>query len=107
MVTSTTSNKTPTKKRVPVYIDAVAGGVAGLTVRLLTAPLDLLKIRLQLSPSPTTALKTVKEVWKNEGATAFFKGNIAATYLWVTYAAVQFGVYESVQGWLQDCEVGE
>ncbi|GMH65017.1 hypothetical protein TrRE_jg3195, partial [Triparma retinervis] len=69
--------------RVPAYVDVVAGGVAGLTVRLLTAPLDLIKIRLQLSPTAASTFSTFRGVLKNEGPFAFFKGNIAATYLWV------------------------
>lgn len=59
---------------------------------------------MQLSPTATSTFSTVRTVFQSEGAFAFLKGNVAATYLWVTYAAVQFGVYRGVQGWLQDCE---
>ena len=76
-------------------------------MRLLTAPLDLIKIRLQLSPTAASTFSTFRGVLKNEGPFAFFKGNIAATYLWVTYAAVQFGVYRGMQGWLEDCNTGK
>jgi solute carrier family 25 thiamine pyrophosphate transporter 19 len=39
-------------------------------------------------------------VASREGAAGFFKGNLSATYLWVTYAAVQFTVYSSAHAFL-------
>ena len=84
--------------KVPSYVDPLAGGISGLAVRALTAPFDLVKIRLQLTPAScsATTVNTVKSVYKKEGPWAFFKGNVAATYLWVTYAAVQFTLYNKI-----------
>ncbi|GMH80786.1 hypothetical protein TrST_g14378 [Triparma strigata] len=96
--------KSPAPAPVPAYIDAVAGGFAGFAVRILTAPLDLIKIRLQLEKGDVlgTSIRTVKSVYRNEGPLGFFKGNIAATYLWITYAAVQFSVYTRMATYLND-----
>ena len=44
--------------------------------------------------------QTFKAVVRDEGYLALFKGNLAATYLWVTYAAIQFSVYASVSEYL-------
>ena len=103
------------KQTHPKYIDACAGASAGFFTRLLTAPLDLLKIRLQLTPNkkPPPSLKTpapgspsintmLTTIHKNEGIPGFFKGNVAATYLWVTYAAIQFTIYSSTVQYLND-----
>ena len=95
--------------KVPSYVDPLAGGISGLAVRALTAPFDLVKIRLQLTPAScsATTVNTVKSVYKKEGPWAFFKGNVAATYLWVTYAAVQFTLYNKISNYLAGAEPGE
>ena len=88
----------------PVYLDALAGGFAGFAVRMVTAPLDLIKIRLQLEKGDLlgTSVRTVHSVYCNEGVFGFFKGNVAATYLWITYAAVQFSVYSCVTSYMAE-----
>ena len=79
-----------------------AGAYAGALARLIAAPFDLLKIRFQLQqsiPSQGGAVKyknmwqACKTIMKEEGIGALWKGNIAATYLWISYSMVQFGVY--------------
>ncbi|GMH52615.1 hypothetical protein TrLO_g10371 [Triparma laevis f. longispina] len=98
-----TQSKSPPRKP-PAYLDAIAGGFAGFAVRMITAPLDLIKIRLQLEKGDVldTTIKTVKSVYLNEGPLGFFKGNVAATYLWITYAAVQFSVYTQMATFLNE-----
>ena len=86
-----------------------AGATAGAGARLLTAPLDLLKIRRQLGASPTQTaaaaaipripspfglFTSLKHIVQTEGGLpSLFRGNLAATYLWIGYAAVQFSLY--------------
>lgn len=99
----------------PHWHDVIAGAAAGLGGRAITAPLDLLKIRRQLAPSTTqnattctisnTTTKTaVIEEWKifqhlhsiakkEGGIRSLFRGNVAASYLWMGYSCVQFSVY--------------
>lgn len=97
----------------PRWHNIVAGAAAGAGARLLTAPLDLLRIRRQLSSMPSTAaspvaaasssatnggkgslLSSLSHIVRTEGGVkSLFRGNVAATYLWVTYAAVQFSIY--------------
>ncbi len=80
----------------PRWHDIVAGAVAGLASRLITAPLDLVKIRLQLNSPDTTAgglgiFSTIVKIVRTEGGVrSLFRGNLSATYLWIGYAAVQF-----------------
>ena len=105
----------------PQWHNVVSGAVAGIGARLASAPFDLLKIRLQLqqsimttrashphvdsAPTSTSAyvgnmFQNFSKIMKEEGVTALFKGNVAATYLWVGYAAVQFSLYARISGWM-------
>ncbi|RYP23042.1 hypothetical protein DL765_001297 [Monosporascus sp. GIB2] len=95
----------------------VAGGAAGLISRLVIAPLDVVKIRMQLQsrshppsdPGPTThpnprgsppvvyrgALRTMRDIVASEGVTGLWKGNIPAELMYLSYSAIQFTTYRS------------
>jgi solute carrier family 25 (mitochondrial thiamine pyrophosphate transporter), member 19 len=99
-----TLNRTETTHH-PEWHNAVAGGMAGAGARLATAPLDLLRIRWQLETNVTYPrpgmLESLTKIAKQEGGvTALFRGSVAATYLWIGYAMVQFALYARVQEWL-------
>ncbi|KAI5920071.1 mitochondrial carrier domain-containing protein [Camillea tinctor] len=88
-----------------------AGAVAGLISRFVIAPLDVVKIRLQLqshslsdplsqvdlrgSPIYKGTLRTLKHIVENEGVTGLWKGNVPAELMYVSYAAIQFTMYRS------------
>ena len=81
----------------PHWHKVVAGAIAGGGARLFTAPLDLLRIRRQLFPSTTSSnmFTSLYNIASTEGGfRALFRGNVAATYLWMGYAAVQFSMYD-------------
>jgi hypothetical protein len=94
------------KRGYPKWHDVAAGAAAGAGARLLTAPLDLIKIRRQVlhtssTSVPVSMLETAKNVVQNEGGIrALFRGNVAATYLWVGYAIVQFSLYGRMNDYL-------
>lgn len=75
----------------------MAGAFAGASARLITAPFDVLKIRFQLQFAEkvkyTSLSQAFQTVIREEGIFGLWKGNVAATYLWISYAMVQFGVY--------------
>lgn len=77
--------------------DAAAGAFSGVAARLLTAPFDVIKIRFQLQNRDNTKylsmLQAFRTVIREEGFLSLWKGNISATYLWISYAVVQFAVY--------------
>jgi solute carrier family 25 (mitochondrial thiamine pyrophosphate transporter), member 19 len=82
----------------PAWHNAVAGGAAGAGSRMATAPLDLIRIRRQLTPRTLYPSESITETWRkivlNEGGiAALFRGNVSAIYLWIGYAAVQFSLY--------------
>lgn len=100
----------------PHWHDFVGGGVSGLGARCITAPLDLLKIRRQLQPSDATVLSSSRGLtgeWnifqslykiaeREGGIRSLFRGNIAASYLWMGYSVSQFWVYGYASEYLHD-----
>ncbi|PTB67103.1 mitochondrial carrier [Trichoderma citrinoviride] len=92
-----------------------AGAIAGLVSRFIVAPLDVVKIRLQLQPyslsDPLAPLReapayrgtvhTIKHILKHEGVTGLWKGNVPAELMYVCYSAVQFTAYRSTTVFLQ------
>jgi solute carrier family 25 thiamine pyrophosphate transporter 19 len=86
----------------------VAGAVAGLVSRFVIAPLDVIKIRLQLQihslsdplsvqgihgPVYKGTLGTLKQILAHEGVTGLWKGNIPAELMYLAYGSVQFSAY--------------
>ena len=113
---------------------AIAGSTAGLIARqelpntvrfaslilrrrFVIAPLDVVKIRLQLqthsfsdplshrdlrgSPIYKGTLPTLKHILREEGLTGLWKGNIPAELMYVSYSAIQFTTYRSVTSGLR------
>lgn len=85
----------------PKSYDIIAGAMAGTVARMLTAPLDVLKIRAQLhfGEAAPSAITTVRSIIKEEGVFALWKGNVAATYLWISYGMAQFFLYGTFKAW--------
>ena len=153
---TTTTTTTAIAKTYPQWHSAVAGAAAGAGSRLLTAPLDLLRIRrqLQLDHPPATSisaaaftdaiksaghkpvgakaidaarasaaaaaaesarhpilerfplLSSLAKIAREEGGVrSLFRGNVAATYLWITYAAVQFSLYSRTSDFISSFAV--
>ncbi|CAK4028434.1 Mitochondrial thiamine pyrophosphate carrier 1 [Lecanosticta acicola] len=87
----------------------LAGAISGLISRFCIAPLDVIKIRLQLHyhslsdplsairkpHTPTGILIVIRDILRHEGITGFWKGNIPAEGLYLSYGAVQFLAYRS------------
>lgn len=76
----------------------------------IIAPLDVVKIRLQLQshslsdplshqhvrgPIYKGTLPTIKLILANEGLTGLWKGNVPAELMYISYAAIQFTTYRS------------
>lgn len=79
----------------------IAGSLAGLVARAISAPLDVVKIRFQLqsltAPRYISILDAFRTIYRDEGIFSLWKGNLCATYLWVIYGATQFVVYDSLK----------
>ncbi|KAH6997845.1 mitochondrial carrier domain-containing protein [Ilyonectria sp. MPI-CAGE-AT-0026] len=93
-----------------------AGAIAGLVSRFVVAPLDVVKIRLQLQPhslsDPLLPLRTapayrgtfatLQHIIKHEGVTGLWKGNVPAELMYVCYAGIQFTTYRTTTLFLQN-----
>lgn len=77
---------------------ALAGGVAGATARVFVAPLDVVKIRLQVQLEGAGSGKyrglaqAARTILREEGARGLWAGTVPALFLWVPYTAIQFTV---------------
>ncbi|GME26924.1 Mitochondrial carrier protein [Neofusicoccum parvum] len=94
-----------------------AGAIAGLVSRFVIAPLDVIKIRLQLQvhslsdplshasirggPIYKGTLGTLKHILREEGLTGLWKGNVPAEALYLCYGSMQFLAYRSASSFLQ------
>ena len=81
--------------------EILAGAFAGVVARSISAPFDVLKIRSQvgttkIGTAPESVFNAFRNIITNEGFLALWKGNLSATYLWISYAMVQFTVYRYV-----------
>lgn len=84
----------------------------------MIAPLDVVKIRLQLqthslsdplshrdlngSPIYKGTLPTIRHILREEGITGLWKGNIPAELMYVSYSAIQFTTYRTITLGLQN-----
>lgn len=83
---------------------AMAGSLAGLITRALISPVDVIKIRFQLQVERLShkdpgakyhsILQATRQILKEEGPTAFWKGHVPAQLLSIGYGAVQFMSFE-------------
>ncbi|SCW01865.1 LAFE_0E08988g1_1 [Lachancea fermentati] len=93
---------------VPLYQSIVAGCISGIGARTVTAPLDMIKIRLQLQPVHEAKyrgiISTVETVIREEGIRALWKGNVPAMIMYVLYGSVQFSSYSTFNRWLSRLE---
>jgi len=85
------------KSKVRFTDDAVAGASAGGIARMISAPFDVIKIRFQLQSQQnrkyTSIVQSLQRVVKEEGILSLWKGNLSASYLWISYMMVQFSIY--------------
>lgn len=76
---------------------AMEGAVAGVVARAICAPIDLVKIRWQLRDTNTTTVTMIRNIYKQEGLSAFWRGNLSGMALYATYGAIQFSIYEQLK----------
>jgi hypothetical protein len=87
---------------------AAAGAIAGFTARMAVAPVDLVKIRLQIQQgSPLSNLKyrgmfgTMSTVIKEEGFLALWKGNIPAQLMVMTFVSFKFSAFNACRNGIE------
>ena len=80
------------------WVTTASGALAGGCARVCVAPLDVIKIRLQVQVESRGSgkyrglIQAARVIVKEEGARAMWAGTIPALFLWVPYTAIQFTV---------------
>jgi len=86
------------EKPTAMWVTTTAGALAGATARVCVAPLDVIKIRLQVQVERGASGKyrgladATRTILREEGARAMWAGTVPALLLWVPYTAIQFTV---------------
>eukprot|EP01133_Synstelium_polycarpum_P012401 gene12401-14553_t len=85
------------------FIDLLSGSLSGAITRFIVAPLDVVKIRLQLQSTPAGSVpkytgisQAFSRIFREEGLRALWRGNLSAEALWISYASSQFTSYQAV-----------
>ncbi|XP_048234523.1 calcium-dependent mitochondrial ATP-magnesium/phosphate carrier protein 2 [Ricinus communis] len=84
-------------KHIHAYRYLIAGGVAGATSRTATAPLDRLKVILQVQTARARMIPAIKNIWKEGGVLAFFRGNALNVLKVAPESALRFYTYEMLK----------
>ncbi|KAL7604713.1 hypothetical protein Lser_V15G17535 [Lactuca serriola] len=87
-------------KHVPASKYLIAGGVAGAASRTATAPLDRLKVLLQVQTSNASIASAVKNIWKEGGVLSFFRGNGLNVVKVAPESAIKFYTYEMLKNFI-------
>ncbi|CAN0915942.1 Calcium-dependent mitochondrial ATP-magnesium/phosphate carrier protein 2 [Linum grandiflorum] len=80
----------------------IAGGIAGATSRTATAPLDRLKVVLQVQTTRASIVPAVKKIWKADGLLGFFRGNGLNVVKVAPESAIKFYAYEMLKNVIKD-----
>uniref|UniRef100_A0A6V7QQM1 phospholipase D n=1 Tax=Ananas comosus var. bracteatus TaxID=296719 RepID=A0A6V7QQM1_ANACO len=78
----------------------IAGGVAGAASRTATAPLDRLKVVMQVQTSRAQIIPAIKSIWKEGGLLGFFRGNGLNVMKVTPESAIKFYTYEMLKGFI-------
>lgn len=89
-----TANEVATGK---VWRHLAAGGVAGAVSRTFTAPLDRIKIFLQVQSSKATIGDSFRYMLKEGGAASFWRGNGINVIKIAPESAIKFAAYEQIK----------
>ncbi|GMY15240.1 calcium-binding mitochondrial carrier protein SCaMC-1-like [Fagus crenata] len=75
----------------------IAGGIAGAASRTATAPLDRLKVVLQVQTTRASIVPAIKKIWKEGGFLGFFRGNGLNVVKVSQESAIKFYTYEMLK----------
>eukprot|EP00903_Cladosiphon_okamuranus_P014648 g13583.t1 len=82
------------ESKAQAVVTFVAGAIAGVVSRTATAPFDRLKTLLQSGKTKGTLVKSVTNIYQQEGWLAFWNGNGANTLKIMPESAMRFFGYE-------------
>ncbi|QLG70298.1 hypothetical protein HG535_0A02360 [Zygotorulaspora mrakii] len=85
------------KDKSRVLKDLLAGTTGGIAQVLVGQPFDTAKVRLQTSTRVTSVSEVVRNLIKNEGFMAFYKGTLTPLFGVGACVSIQFGVNEAMK----------
>ena len=80
----------------------IAGGVAGATSRTFTAPLDRIKVVLQVQTTRARVMPAIRDILREGGFLGFFRGNGLNVMKVAPESAIRFYTYELLKGFVAD-----
>ena len=82
----------------------LCGGIAGMTAKTLTAPLDVIKIRTQVGSYETrgTLPDSVRHIYKHGGLKTFWKGNFVSCCRLLPFSVVHLAAFYRMKRLLAD-----
>ncbi|CAB4280384.1 unnamed protein product [Prunus armeniaca] len=75
----------------------IAGAIAGAASRTATAPLDRLKVVLQVQTARASVVPAIKKILKEDGILGFFRGNGINVVKVAPESAIKFYTYEMLK----------
>ncbi|KAL2347117.1 hypothetical protein Fmac_001117 [Flemingia macrophylla] len=75
----------------------LAGGIAGGISRTVTAPLDRLKVVLQVQTARAAIMPAVKKIWIQDGLSGFYRGNGLNVVKVAPESAIKFYAFEMLK----------
>ncbi|KAF9671795.1 hypothetical protein SADUNF_Sadunf12G0085700 [Salix dunnii] len=85
----------------------IAGGIAGAASRTATAPLDRLKVVLQVQTTRACLVPAINKIWKEEGFLGFFRGNGLNVLKVAPESAIKFYAYEMLKNAIGEVKGGD
>ncbi|PON50498.1 Mitochondrial carrier protein [Trema orientale] len=84
----------------------IAGAIAGSISRTATAPLDRLKVVLQVQTTTPHAhvMPAIRDIWREGRFLAFFRGNGLNVFKVAPESAIRFYTYEMMKGFLANAK---
>ncbi|GKV44369.1 hypothetical protein SLEP1_g51562 [Rubroshorea leprosula] len=85
----------------------IAGGIAGAASRTATAPLDRLKVLLQVQTTRAYVIPAIRDIWREGGILGFFRGNGLNVLKVAPESAIRFYTYEMLKGFIVKAKGGD
>ncbi|XP_012234908.2 mitochondrial 2-oxoglutarate/malate carrier protein-like [Linepithema humile] len=83
-----------TDAKVPPFVNFVIGAISGVAAQVPTHPMDVLKIRMQVSRN--TLRNTVLQTFRTSGVFGFYTGLSAGLLRQLTYTTSRLGIYTTL-----------
>lgn len=90
--------------KIPMWKSLLAGGIAGVTSRTLTSPMERAKILLQIdtNKNSVSTIRLMLNFYKKEGIKGLFRGNGMNCLRVFPYMSIQYFAFQSYKNYVLD-----